>query len=158
MTDRQEQFEQAAEAWIKNQRDQFRADAQVLDFLNGEDPATIHDDDVPELRRLVERSSLEWDWEEFIEDKSYDDVVIFFEEYHQGYGLSLTTTVRIDLMGSGPAGWLELDFDSDNDLVGGRLAYNDWFQQAHKVALDMSELEQIMQVMNVSGDLLLEAE
>lgn len=153
---RQTEFERAAEEWIQRQRDQYRVDSMLLEHLDNRDPCDMHEDDLEEVRKVYDKSSLEWDWEEFL-DKSYDDVVQHLEESHRSYGWTQVVTVRIELMGGGPAGWVEIDLDpEDETILGGRLAYNDWYQTPYKVHLDSDEVEAIVRIMGLYPELLLE--
>lgn len=74
-------------------------------------------------------------------DDDVDDVGDALSEwtYEQGYGVSVLQVVKVELMGGGPAGWLEFTY-SDGELIRGEVAYNDWFEAPYRRALNEDEL------------------
>lgn len=66
----------------------------------------------------------------------------------QGYGFTVRTLVRVELMGGGPAGWLEFTIDG-REIVKGVACYSDWFMPTHRVELDDNECDELARLYSV---------
>lgn len=161
MTER-ENFEQAADQWIDRVVRDFRSLDDLLRRLHDYDNGIIvapedgeePEDDFVQLVELLEAYDF---MAEDLEDT--DALRDQIREESEGYGASLTTVVRIELMGGGPAGWLNLEIDASDrwpEFVGGEIAYCDWFQVPRVRKLNPAEVDAIVNTMQLDAGTLID--
>lgn len=81
-------------------------------------------------------------------DVSVDDLTEALDTWRHeyGYGMEVRKLVRITLAGGGPAGWIDVVYDSDMNICSAEVAYCDWFKEPSRRSFDADLVENVLRL------------